>query len=199
MNCYFFFSFDFVSGRFAYASSSKMKRKHGIDKFPHILDAIDAGRYTVREPKDKKKYYQAVTWKLFRFIYDENNDQVVDHFFCSQCRTIFHLNLGKSGQCLKRHAEKCTVPPNSANIDNFFVPELHPAKRSKISKEDKLVIRDAAMAYIVRDVRPISAINGEGMSTLISKLTYIGAKYGHISEEALPQSRLIPSPQTVRN
>lgn len=174
-----------------------MKRKHGIEKFPQILEAIQRGEYSIREPDDKKKYNQAVTWRLFRFIFDENDLQIADHFICSQCQTIFNLNLSRSGQCLKRHAEKCVVPPDSATIHDFFVPEMHASKRLKITKEDRGMIREAAISFVVKDMRPVSSINGEGMATLLSKMTYIGAKYGHISEEAMPQTKLIPSRQTV--
>lgn len=176
-----------------------MKRKHGLEKFPHLLESIESGQYTVREPEDKKKYSQAVTWKLFRFIFDENDVQIADHFFCCRCQTIFNLNLSKSGQCLKRHAEKCEVPVSNSSMHDFFVPELHHTKRLKITKEDRAMIRDATIAYIVKDMRPISSINGEGMGSLLSKLTYVGAKYGHITEEAMPRTNLIPSRQSVRN
>lgn len=175
-----------------------MKRKHGLEKFPHILEAIESGQYTVREPDDKKKYSQAVTWALFRLIFDENSVQIADHFFCIRCHVIFNLSLSKSGQCLKRHAEKCEVPVNTSSMHDFFVPELHHTKRLKITQEDRSMIRDAAIAYIVKDMRPIISINGEGMGSLLSKMTYVGAKYGHISEEAMPRTNLIPSRQPVR-
>lgn len=175
-----------------------MKRKHGIDKFPHIIEAIQKGQYSVREPEDKKKYTQTITWNLFRFIFDENDVQIPGHYYCVQCQTIYTLDLGRSGQVLKRHAEKCVVSPDSSTINKFFVPELHAMKRLKITKEDRGIIRDAAIKFIVKDMRPISSINGAGMSTLLSRMTFIGAKYGHISEEAMPQTKLIPSRQTVR-
>lgn len=175
-----------------------MKRKHGIEKFPQILEAIQSGKYTVREPEDKKKYVQPTTWKLFRFIFDENDVLLADHFICSQCYAIYNLNLSKSGQSLKRHAEKCVVPTGSTTISNFFLPELHATKRSKFDKEDREIVRDAAIRFVVKDMRPVSSINGEGMMTLLSKMTYIGAKYGYISEERLPDTKLIPSRQTVK-
>lgn len=175
-----------------------MKRKHGVDKFPLILESIEAGKYTVREPVDRNKYCQPITWSLFRLIFDENDKQIEDHFFCSRCRTIYNLKLSKSGQCLKRHAEKCVVPSGSSTINDFFVPELRPANRLKIVKEDKAMVREAAIKFVVKDMRTVSSVNGEGMAALLSKMTYIGAKYGHISEEALPQTNLIPSRQTVR-
>lgn len=173
-----------------------MKRKYGVEKFPHILESIDAGKYTVREPEDRNKYSQQTTWSLFRLIFDEDEKQIEDHYFCSRCRTIYNLKLSQSGQSLKRHAEKCKVP---SIITDFFVPEMQPAKRSKIIKEDKALVREAAIKFVVKDMRPVSSVNGEGMTALLSRMTYIGAKYGHISEESMLQTKLIPSRQSVRN
>lgn len=172
-----------------------MKRKHGIENFPIMMEAIKTGKYTVREPEDKKKYSSS-TWKLFRFIFDENEVMITDHFFCCQCQTIFNLSLSNSGQCLKRHAEKCVVP-SGATIQDFFVTEVQSVNRLKIKKEDRHLVRDAAIAFIVKDMRPIQSINGEGMASMLSTFTYIGAKYGHIPKDVLPKAKLIPSRQTV--
>lgn len=46
-------------------------------------------------------------------------------------------------------------------------------------------------------MRPISSLNGDGMATLLSKMSYIGNKYGHVSEEAMKFDKLAPS-QTVK-
>lgn len=75
--------------------------------------------------------------------------------------------------------------------------ELQPAKMKKISIDDKLSVRNAAVGYIINDMRPISSLNGVGMATLLSKMTFIGNKYGYIPEEALQTTNLIPSRQTV--
>lgn len=60
------------------------------------------------------------------------------------------------------------------------------------------MIRDAAISYIVKDMRPISSIGGEGMTALLSKMTFFGAKHGYVSEEDILKLNLIPSRQSVR-
>lgn len=173
-----------------------MKRKHGVEKYPEVSEAILSHRFTTREPADKKKYSQELTWTVFRLVYDENDKILQDYYFCSRCHEIYHLNLSTSGECLKRHAAKCVQPATTSKITDFLVPEFEAAKRRKIKPEDRKLVRDASIEFVVKDMRPISSINGEGMASLMSKMTHIGAKYGHITADTI--SSILPSRQSVR-
>lgn len=55
------------------------------------------------------------------------------------------------------------------------------------------------MNYIVNDMRPISSLNGDGLNSLLSGMTFIGAKYGGMDEKELAASGLIPSRQKVNH
>lgn len=171
-----------------------MKRKYEEEKFPDILEHIKSGRYSVKAPCDTAKYTQKVTWSLMRLIYDETDEILPDYFFCSKCAKIYNLKLCNTGKTLKRHVEKCTL---REQITDHFVPELRQPTTKKIKLLDKQLVKDAAMKFIIRDMRPISAIEGDGLRTLISKCTYIGAKYGHLTPEAIENTKLLPSRQTV--
>lgn len=151
----------------------------------------------MRAPIDKKKFKSEITWKTMRLVFDEEENQVQDFFYCSKCHKIFNLSLRNSGQCLKRHVEKACNPIAAGGIDEFFVREFDAAKKKKISKDDKMMIRNAAVEYIIKDMRPVCSLSGDGLRTLLSKMTYIGNKYGHVPEEALDTIKLIPSRQTV--
>lgn len=170
------------------------KRKYEDQSFPDIQENIKSGRYTVRPPSDTAKYSQTLTWSLMRLIYDEANALLQDFFFCSKCSKVYNLKLASTGKTLKRHVEKCSL---REQITDFFVPEMTQPQRKKIKLEDKELVKDAAMDYIIKDLRPISSIQGEGMRMLISKMTYIGSKYGHITPEMIDETKLLPSRQTV--
>lgn len=144
-----------------------MKRKHGLDEFPEILEKIQSGEYTVREPTDRKKYTSEITWTAMRLIFDENNTQVQDFFYCSKCHKIFNLSLRNSGQSLKRHVEKTCQPIAANGIEYFFAREFIPSKKKKITHEDKQMVRLAALDYIIGDMRTISSLNGDGMTSLL--------------------------------
>lgn len=134
-----------------------------------------------------------------RYIFDEEGNEVANYFFCSKCHTIFNLVLRNSGQVLKRHVEiSCPGETAANNIGNYFAPEFQLAKKRKIKQVDRMKVREAALGYVVRDLRPISSINGVGLSTLLAVMTAIGAKYGALSEAAIEAMCLVPSRQTVR-
>lgn len=152
-----------INSCLAINSTFTMKRKHGEQKFPEILEKIRSGEYTARAPTDTRKYSSEM-WTAMRMIFDEENNQVQDHFYCSKCNQIFNLVLRNSGQSLKRHVEKLCKPVAAGGIDEYFLREYEPAS---------------------------------GMITLLSALTFIGSKYGHITEDAMRTLKLIPSRQTV--
>lgn len=176
-------------------TSSRGKRKHGFDKFPEIEAKIRTGEFTCRLPPDSKKH-TATTWKTMRYIYDECEQIVPDYYFCTKCHIIFNLTLRDSGKCLKSHVDK-NCNGRAAGIDAFFVPEYQPSKKRKITADDKVSVRDAAVAYVIKDMRPISSLGGDGIMTLMSKMTFIGAKYGALTEKAIAEIKLVPSRQTV--
>lgn len=168
-----------------------MKRKYESEKFPDIIELIQSGRYTTKPPSDTAKYTQTLTWSLMHLIYDESDDILPDFFFCSKCAKIYNLKLCNNGKTLKRHVEKCSI---QEKITDFFVPEFGP-KSKKIKLADKQLVKDAAMELIIRDARPLSTVNGSGMLAFASKMTYIGATYGHLTPESI--DKLLPSRQTV--
>lgn len=173
------------------------KRRHGIDKYPEVEAKILSGEYTLREATNRKKNTCEITWKQIQYIFDEHEVELKDFFICSKCSTIFNLCLRNSGQVLKRHVmEKC-CGSNENNINNYFVPEYQEAKKRKLKHDDKLKVRDAAVGFVIRDMRPISAVNGCGLTALLSIMTMIGAKYGHLSDAMIESMRLVPSRQTV--
>lgn len=171
------------------------KRRYDEQSFPEIQENIKCGRYTVKAPTDTAKYSQSVTWSLMRLIFDESGTIMQDFFFCSKCAKIYNLKLASTGKTLKRHVEKCSI---REQITDFFVPEMTQPQRKKIKLADKELVKEAAMDYIIKDLRPISSINGDGMALLISKMTYIGSKYGHFTPEMIHETKLLPSRQTVR-
>lgn len=170
------------------------KRKHTGNDFPEIAQKIRSGDYTARSPKDKK-YSSNVTWSLIQLIFDEQHNRLIDFFYCSKCHAVFNLNLWDSGQCLTRHVNICSAA--SPSVSDYFVPEYHPEKRRKFKEDDKLLVREAALAFVIKDMRPINSLSGEGIASLLSRMTYIGSKYGFISEEDMLKTKLIPSRQTV--
>lgn len=174
------------------------RRRHSELKYPEIENKIRSGEYSYRAPADLKKYSNELTWSSIRLIYDECDQLLKDYYICEKCYKIFYLKLRDSGQTLKRHVEIC--PGEVAGVSKHFVkkyPADQPHKRTKITVEDRLKMRDAAVGYVVNDMRPISSVNGNGMMSLMSACTFIGSKYGFFDEEAISEMKIVPSRQTV--
>lgn len=163
-----------------------------------MFDAIKSGKYSVQKPIGPK-YRQQGTWEKWRLILDEAEDVIKDFFYCVSCSSIYNLKLANSVRCLKVHALECIGPANVENhIDDHFSPEYHPTKKRKVLKCDKLSVKEAAVDFVVSDLRPICSINGAGLNKLLSTMTFMGSKYGAMSVKDLAQMRLVPSRQTVR-
>lgn len=145
------------------------------------------------------KYKSEKTWTKWRQIFDEAEVLIKDFYFCIGCEAIYNIDIKNSGRCLKNHVDECFGKDDTrANkIDEHFGQVFHPSKRRKISKEDKLTVKEAAIKYIVCDMRPILSIKGNGLKSLIATMTNIGAKYGAMSESDIDDCNLIPSRATV--
>lgn len=174
-------------------------RKYDQQSFPDILDAIKNGKYNVKKPTGPK-YKQKDTWEKWRLIFDEAEEVIKDFFYCIRCSSIYNLKLANSGRCLRTHAIECVGPSDEENhINDHFSLVFQPTKKKKISQPDKLAVKEAAIEFIVKDMRPIRAVKGDGLHRLLSNFTAIGAKYGAMSVKDLVESKLVPSQSTVRH
>lgn len=147
---------------------------------------------------DSRKYKQTDTWAKWRMIFDEADHLMKDYYYCSCCSAIYNVNITNSGKCLKIHAMECVpIAKENDRIDTHFSSTYHPNKKRKILIEDRKSITQAAINFVVNDLRPICSVEGDGLNNLLSKMTFIGVKYGAMSVKDLEASRLIPSRQTV--
>lgn len=168
-----------------------------MQSFPEMLAAIAENKYTIVKPVGPK-FKSEVTWEKWRQIFDENDAVIKNFYFCVGCSAIYNIDLSNSGRCLKKHAIECIGPNEEENrIDEHFGRVFQASKRRKIAPEDRNAVKEAAIKYIVSDMRPIVSINGTGLRSLLAKMTQIGSVYGAMSEKDLENNRLIPSRQTV--
>lgn len=178
-------------------SKRTMKRKYDMQSFPDMLAAIAENKYTIVKPVGPK-FKSEVTGEKWRQIFDETDAVIKNFYFCVGCSAIYNIDIANSGRCLKKHAIECVGPNEVENrIDDHFARVYQPSKRRKIAPEDRNAVKEAAIKYIVRDMRPIVSINGTGLTSLLATMTQIGSVYGAMSEKDLETNRLIPTPQTV--
>lgn len=127
-------------------------------------------------------------WLDFRrMLVPEENTVVENIVFCAHCRTTVAY-YGTTTTRLRDHQRKCSKRPlddrtdNSKSTINFKLEELAQLKESSVK-------------FIVKDVRPFAAIEGEGLLDLIYSGIQLGRKYPRMNEADLKKA--LPSRNTV--
>lgn len=126
----------------------------------------------------------------------ETNEIITQWVQCGQCSNFLKYN-GRTTTGLLKH--KCPKKDkDQCVLDSFFsIPEKQSENRAiKFTKEDRQKIRDGAEKFIVQDIRPFFAIEGNGLRSLLRSAIQIGRKYPSITENDI--DNLIPARLTMR-
>lgn len=133
----------------------------------------------------KLSMLKSTVWETFLLIFDRTNNKKIRNFVkCSKCSSFVAYN-GSTTTSLKSH--ECN---KLQTIDSFLKSE-----KTKLSKNDIDAIRDAATEFIVRDIRPFYAIEGEGLRNLLKTMIRVGKNYRMLSEDDI--KRLLPARMTM--
>lgn len=126
-------------------------------------------------------------WDSFHLIYDISNENsmVIDFVMCIKCKEFVPYR-GPTTTQLLRH--KCS--PNHRSIGSFLTKKL------KFSESDINNVRDAAMQFIVKDIRPFYALEGDGLRELCKALIIVGQKYTRMSDADI--ENLIPHRKVIK-
>lgn len=97
------------------------------------------------------------------------------------CCTTFRKNEEKQHAPLRKIDSYLTVTASDA--------------RNKLSTEITSLLKDSAVKFVAKDVRPMNALLGTGLNELLSTFTLIGAKYGKFTPDACGE--ILPHPTTI--
>ena len=116
------------------------------------------------------------------------------------CNSLIKHDLARSGTThLQQHSSRCKAKSKTAyqpssssslhqhKLGSFFQPN------SKIPAQLKEKVCDAALDFIVHDIRPLHAIEGKGLQSLVSACIEIGAKCSNVTVDTI-----LPSRSTVK-
>lgn len=158
-----------------------------------ILDGV----YQLRE--NDKKICKAKYWRTIRIILDEKG-QILEHVYCCSvpnCFLVISTNLCKDGTGkLSRHYKNCDASQR-IGIESFFNKEFRPPAAKKIKVEHKTKVNEAALSFVVCDLRPTDSVTKPGMVSLLSTFTEIGACYGSMTSDDI--TNILPSRFSVRH
>lgn len=139
-------------------------------------------------------------WNTFYEIKDENGEIVKNHICCIQCKKVYKYLPANGTSKLLNHQKSClnksilksqSQDGNVANVvvrENRYMDDLLP--------EDRLILKKACSEFIIRDMRPINALFGNGLHKLLKSYVYICIKYNGLQNSPLDY---LPTHHTVAN
>lgn len=160
-----------------------------------IKKNIKEGRYTLRENDTKNA--SGAHWNTMRVVFNDDDNRMQNIYACSvaNCNEVIPTNLTKDGTGkLKRHYMRCNHSER-IGIDSFFDKEYQPQPSKKFKSHHKISVNEAAVSFVVNDMRPVDAVTKIGLVTLLSVFTQIGAHYGKLDNPSV--LKLLPSRFTV--
>lgn len=123
---------------------------------------------------------------------------MTNYAVCKNCSKYIQFNHSATNQ-LSRH--KCnngntqtTISlftdngSSSSSIRNRFLPV-------KVTREDIMKVRDGVSKFVALDIRPFSAVEGDGLKEMIKSVVEGCNKYENLNDSDV--DRLLPSHQTV--
>lgn len=116
------------------------------------------------------KRFKSPIWSVCDEIWNENNEKLPNAIYCVKCQNVFKYDARSNGTTqILNHG--CLKDSNSLKITGFGV-----AKNVAISSIDMQKIKDSAVAFVSKDLRPFEALNGTGFHQMIKMCVQIGAK-----------------------
>ena len=137
------------------------------------------------------KQGKSSVWSQIRSVAscEEGNDKRELPFVaCKNCLKCFKYESHATGTThLFRHLEKCNGAPRSKQL-------TLPFKKAKVTDNAKKRVLKAAAEMVVRDLRPFSSVEWDGMMVLAQSLIDFGATFGKVPAcEVMPDRRKVSS------
>lgn len=124
----------------------------------------------------KKQDARSEVWDVFHVIVNDKGDELDQFFYCNKCEQVKFIRCAATTQLL-RHP--CISMP-SANIDAVSIDKLN----------------KAAAKFVCMDLRPMYALECEGLRAILEAGIELGKKYPKVSTESLMAN--FPSRKSVK-
>uniref|UniRef100_A0A1B0D3I4 RNase H type-1 domain-containing protein n=1 Tax=Phlebotomus papatasi TaxID=29031 RepID=A0A1B0D3I4_PHLPP len=135
---------------------------------------------------------KSTIWKKFKLIRDEKNNEIKNWVACGDCLKIYSFDSRKTGTSnLQRH--NCATASEGINRITSYLTKANDADRVKLPQEDIKKLTKAMCEMVVKDMRPMEAVSGEGLLSVLQTVYNLGVKHGKI----IPIKDEIPHPTTI--
>lgn len=141
--------------------------------------------------KKKEKYATSSVWQKFNEIYTFDTGVLVKFFFfCTLCKDVVYNSCpGGNTNTLLRHVCRSKDENNDNNKKEKSQLTVSAAIRDKI--------KSAAANLVVKDLRPYTVIQGEGLIDLCHACMEFGQSYKRATKSDL--LKVLPCPKTVKS
>lgn len=133
--------------------------------------------------------YRSSNWSMFKEIVSDEGNLVSNFVYCTNCAKVISYNPSKGTNNLNRHRTACSKK-STGTIEKYMVRPIN------FLPKDKAGILDAAKKFCYQDLRPFSAIEGDGLIKLLHEVSSVTNRYGLLSENQIRS--LLPCRTTVR-
>lgn len=166
---------------------------------PKIREMVKSGKYTLKvrlREKVSENSRVSRAWNTFYNVVDDNGIVLEDFVCCIYCKKTYIYVTSSGTKKFLNHQDACLRSLLSAklNADESNKNSTENRYLNDLNAADKLLMTAACSDLIIRDLRPLNALNGEGLNALLKTYAYICLKYNGLQNE--PNSYL-PSTDTV--
>lgn len=138
-----------------------------------LHDKIRSKTYTHRKKQDAR----SEVWDVFHVIVNDEGGELDQFYFCIKCEQIIYVRSAATNQLLRHPC----ISTTSANIDPISIAKLN----------------RAAAKFVCMDLRPMHALEGEGLREIFKEGIELGKKYPKVSTESLMAN--FPSRKSVKS
>lgn len=151
-----------------------------IARIAYLHLKINAKSYTHRAKQFERS--TSSIWNIFHEIVDDKGDEVKHFYYCTKCDEIEYITrFGGSATQLLRHS--CVV-------------EFHNKLNTKLDDVSRMKVKKAAAKFVCMDLRPIYAVECDGLQELFKAGIEMGQKHPKMSMENVMKH--FPSRKSVK-
>lgn len=171
-------------------NDSLASKKYTIEEAKKEYDADNINFLTQQETStNETQFIKSSVWNDYRRMLIRSEQHLIENLvWCFHCKT-FVAYYGSTTSFLLTHSRKCPNRPLGENETN---------SESKIAfkLDDLKQMREAAAKFVIRDLRPYAAIEGEGLLDLMYSAVELGRKYPRMTKSDLKRAR--PTRNTLK-
>uniref|UniRef100_A0A1B0DG64 Uncharacterized protein n=1 Tax=Phlebotomus papatasi TaxID=29031 RepID=A0A1B0DG64_PHLPP len=131
-------------------------------------------------------------WKKFKIIHDEKNNEVKNWVACGDCFKIYSFDSRKTGTSnLQRHT--CSTASSGTKMITTYMIKKGVGDDISLPREDINKLTKSLCEFVVKDIRPMEAVSGEGLTSLLQTVYDMGVKNG----KAIKIANAMPHATTV--